>query len=125
MARRVQVPKNKKEIARPAKEWIEFGMGLGRMRDASFARSDEDIKVAANLLATLVKDRAIIVNNSDHVYESYWYMLQEVKKILAEFEEKTLNDLLNLGVFVPEIFSWDRRYQPRNNPPKKTARKKR
>jgi hypothetical protein len=113
MARRVHVPKNKKEIARPSREWIEFGMGLGHMRDASFARSDEDIKVAANLLADLVKDRANIVKDSRHVYQSYWYMLQECKKILAEFEEKTLNDLVNLGVSV------------RNNPPKKTARKKR
>lgn len=124
MPKRIQVPKNKKEMGRPAKEWLEFGMGLGRMRDASFARSDEDIKAAANVLADLVKDRANIVGMSDHVYQSYWYMLQECKKIIAEFEEKTLNDLINLGVAVPEIFCWDRMYKPRNNSPKKKSRKK-
>lgn len=125
MPRKVQVPKTKKQIARPAKEWLEFGAGLGQMRDASWARSDEDIKAAANLLADLVKDRANIVGMSRQVYQSYWYMLQECKKILKEFEDKTLQDLVNLGVSVPEIFSWDRMYKPRNNTPKKTARKKR
>lgn len=123
MARRIQIPKTKKGVARPQKEWIEFGWGQGKMRDASWARSEEDIKAAAFLLADLVLDRAKIVKDSSHVYQSYWYGLQECKKILADAEEKMLKDLFNLGVSVPEIFAWDRMSIPPTTKPKKPRKR--
>lgn len=114
----------KKNKARPSKEWIDFGAGLGRMRQASLARSEEDIRASALLLVDLVRDRARGVENSSHTYQSYWYALQELKKILADAEEKVLQDLFHLGVSVPEIFAWERMViSPKKQ--NKTTRKKR
>lgn len=128
MPRKTQAPKTKKQISRPKQEWLEFGQGLGRMRDASWARSDKEIKQAAQSLAEFVKDGANRVNNPAlskfwNPYQAYWYFLVGVKKFVEDSENEVMQDLINLGVAVPEIFSWDRMYVA-PKPQKKGSRKK-
>lgn len=84
--------------------WVSYG-DTGRMRNPDWARSEEDVKKSAEELGRtlaylLTQQPGSIMNAHLHL----WYNIRTVRDFLKDAEDKLLDDLFQLGVYVPEKF---------------------
>lgn len=107
-------------MSKGKQEWVSFG-ATGRMRNPAWARSPEKVKEHAKALGETLA--YLLEHQDDHPMNAHlklWYSINTVRQYLKDAEDKLLDDLFHLGVYVPEKFD----VRAIKKPQSKSVRKK-